>query len=672
LNTKYRPALYASVQALMSHALNRDFVSDIETDGLLEAVTVIHSAVLIDAETEEVWDFEPAEIPLYLQLYAKIVADGGRIVGHNFIGYDAAVIEKLHGIPIPPAENLVDTVCLAKLLFSDIKASDFPAAKAWKSYKAKLDETTALGSTVPPPAMKAPLEFPGQFVGMHSLEAWGYRLGSERKGDYSKEMKDQGLDPWASWNPAMHDYMIQDGRVNLALFRHLMSFEPSPQSVLLEMRVQRLCSKIERNGWPFNVSEAERLYQDLTAERERLSQDLRSLFPPWVVQLEDFIPARDNKTKGYVKGVPVPRFETIEFNPSSRDHIIDRLKNKYGWVPRDDDYTDGGKPKVDDDILKRLPYPEAKALARYFLIQKRIGQLGEGNQAWLRVVSKEGKIHGRYNTNGASTGRATHYNPNISQVPSVGAEYGRDCRALFTVPRGWRQIGADQAGLELRCLGSFIAAFDGGKYIEVVLNGDIHWENAKALFGLPDDTVRDDENPQHKKMRNVAKTFIYAFLYGAGDAKLGSIVGKGRVAGAKLRARFLTKFPALKKLIAAVQSAAKKGWLKGLDGRKLPVRSEHSALNTLLQSAGAIICKQWIADAEQALVDAGLKHGWDGDFAILGWVHDELQVACRAGLEDQIAAILVETARRAGDPFPSWRCPTDGDAKIGANWAECH
>jgi len=626
--------------------------------------------VLIDAETEEVLDFEPHELPLYYQLYRKIVADGGRIVGHNFIGYDAAVIEKLAGIAIPPADNLVDTVNLAKLVFSDIKATDFPMAKAWKAWKAKL-EALLEGSTAltPPKDLK---EFPGQFVGMHSLEAWGYRLGTERKGDYSKEMKEQGLDPWASWNPAMHAYMIQDGRVNLALYRHLMSFEPSPQSVLLEMRVQRLCSKIERNGWPFDVKAAERLYASLCAEREQLAQSLRSLFPPWTVQLEDFIPARDNKTKGYKKGVPVERFETIEFNPSSRDHIADRLKSKYSWVPKDDEYTDGGKPKIDDDVLNRLPYPEAKALARYFLIQKRIGQLGEGNQAWLKLVSKEGLIHGRYNTNGTVTGRMSHYNPNIAQVPSVGAAFGRDCRALFTVPTGWVQVGADQAGLELRCLGSFLAAFDGGAYIDVVLNGDIHWENAKALFGLPDDTVRDPHDERHTKMRNVAKTFIYAFLYGAGDGKLGSIVGKGRVAGSKLRARFLAKFPALAKLIKAVQSAARKGWLKGLDGRQIPVRSEHAALNSLLQSAGAVLCKQWVVAAEQALIDAGLRHGWDADFVFLGLIHDEAQLAVRKGLEAQVEAILVQAAREAGNPFPSWRCPTDGDTKVGANWAECH
>jgi hypothetical protein len=650
----------------------RRFVFDLETNGLLDAVTTIHCAVAIDIDTDEVLDFKHDQLGEFLKLYQEAEL----LIGHNIIGYDCAVIQKLYGIPIPPAERLIDTVNLAKLIFSDIKANDFTLAKKWKKWREGFEvhlNNHAQGESIPPYLPKKPLEFPGNFVGLHSLEAWGYRLGTDRKGDYAKECREAGIDPWAAWNPAMHAYMIQDGRVNLKLFRHLTSFEPSPQSVLLEMRVQRLCSQIERNGWPFDVSAGERLYADLCAERERLSQSLRSLFPPWTVQLEDFIPKRDNKTKGYQKGVPVERFETIEFNPSSRDHIADRLKAKYGWVPKDGEYTDSGKPKIDDDILKKLPYPEAKALARYFLIQKRIGQLGEGNQAWLRVVTKEGKIHGRYNTNGAATGRATHFNPNISQVPSVGAEYGRDCRALFHVPTGWRQIGADQAGLELRCLGSFIAAFDGGAYIEVVLHGDVHWENAKALFGLPDDTVRDEENhPAHKKMRAVAKTFIYAFLYGAGDAKLGSIVGKGAKAGAQLRARFLKKFPALEKLIRAVKAAAKKGWLKGLDGRKLPVRSEHSALNTLLQSAGAMICKQWICDVEDALITAGFKHGWDGDFVFLGFIHDEIQVAVREGLEETVMPIIVQAARDVGKAFPSWRCPTDGDCKVGMNWAECH
>lgn len=701
------------------------FLFDLETNGLLAEVTRVHCAVAIDLDTEEVHDFKPHEIGKFLELYRR----AKQLVGHNIIGYDLQVLAKLYGVRPAVDCEIIDTLTLARLVFSDIKQTDFPLAKAWKKYKAAVEahETRRAqlldqgGADIGPLPGKAPQEFPGQFVGAHSLEAWGYRLGAERKGDYSKEMKAQGLDPWASWNEAMHAYMLQDGVVNLGLFRHLMAQGPTPLSIALEMAVQFLCERMSRNGWPLHIQKAQELYQRLTQRRHELELELAEAFPPWEVRLEDFVPKRNNKTKGYLAGVPVERWETREFNPASRDHIADRLKAKYDWQPTE--FTDGGSPKVDDDVLQALPYPEAKLLAEYFLVQKRIGQLGEGSQAWLKQVTKRGRIHARYNTNGALTGRATHSNPNIAQVPSVGAEYGWDCRVLFHVPRRWRQLGADQSGLELRCLGSFMATFDGGAYIQIVLHGDVHWENAKALFGLPDDTPRatDEEDPAyklHKKMRDVAKTFIYAFLYGAGPEKLGSIPGvtaeeeklwlgdpthrRALVAirdkyarrkirltrkqllliykGEQLSAAFLRKFPALKKLLKYVKDAAGKGWLKGLDGRVLPIRSDHAALNTLLQSAGAVLCKSWITMAEKALVDAGLKlseglgDDWDpeADVVFLGWIHDELQVAVREGLEEKVSAILIETGRRAGEPFASWKCPTDVEVKPGANWAECH
>ncbi len=569
-----------------------------------------------------------------------------------------------------------------------MEANEARNADALAAWEADELTTTEFMPILYIPPSPLPLEFPGQFVGLHSLEAYGYRMGAERKGDYSKEMKALGLDPWAEWRPEMHSYMIQDGVVNVALLKWLMSFGPTDQSIKLEMRVQLLCAQMERNGWPFDRKAAEELYADLSSERDRMARDLRDLFPPWTVQLEDFIPKRPNKTKGYLVGVPVPRFEEIEFNPNSRAHIELKLREKYDWKPTD--FTAGGAATIDDDVLQSLPFPEAKQLATLFTIQKRIGQISEGNKAWLKYVTPEGMMHGRYSTNGCVTGRAAHYNPNVGQVPTVDKPYGRECRALFGVPKGWRQLGADQAGLELRCLGSFMAAFDGGKYIETVLHGDIHWENAKAIFALPDDLVRDDKNKQHKRWRNWAKTIIYAMLYGSGDANLGSIVGKGRKAGVTIRGRLMDKFPALKRLTAVVKgvkrgtrdkrtgliapqhTGAQRGWLKGLDGRKIPVRSDHAALNSLLQSAGAVICKQWIVDCEDALKASGLKHGWDGDFVFLGWIHDEIQLAVREGLEDQVSAICIATARTAGEPFPSWNCPLDGDVKTGANWAECH
>jgi DNA polymerase-1 len=670
---KTRPWKLISVAQGFSAKSKRNYVWDLETNGLLAEVSKVHCAVLYDLDTDEVMGFRPHEIGLFLELYMKAAT----LVGHNSIGFDFEVILKLYKLTQIVAEQ-IDTMVLARVVFSDVKSMDFPKAKAWKAFKLRRDEYEAArareieqGLKDPGPCpWKAPQEFSGQFCGAHSLEAWGYRIGAEKKGDYSKDMKAQGLDPWVSFNEAMFDYMIQDAIVTVGVYDFLLDENPSTQSIRLEMDVQTLCARMERNGWPFNVKAAQELYGTLGQRRHVLEKELLAAFPPWEVRLEDFIPKRDNKTKGYVKDVPVERYETREFNPSSREHIADRLTAKYGWKPKD--FTENGQAKVDDDVLCALQYPEAKALAEYFTIAKRIGQLAEGAQAWLKQVSKKGRIHARYTTNGAVTGRATHSNPNIAQVPSVGAPFGRDCRALFGVPAGWVQLGADQSGLELRALASFLFAFDGGAYMEIVLNGDVHWENAKALFGLPNDLERDEHDKQHKAWRDIAKTFIYAFLYGAGDGKLGSIIGKGMQAGAILRARFLKKFPALAKLIAYVKSAAKKGWLKGMDGRKLPIRSDHAALNTLLQSAGALLCKQWIIDAEKALTAAGFTHGWDGDFVFLGWIHDEVQVACRAGLEDQIGALIIAAGRTAGDPFPSWNCPTDVDTKTGDNWADCH
>jgi DNA polymerase I len=225
------------------------------------------------------------------------------------------------------------------------------------------------------------------------------------------------------------------------------------------------------------------------------------------------------------------------------------------------------------------------------------------------------------------------------------------------VPRGWLLVGADASGLELRCLAHFMAKWDGGKYANVLLDGDIHTENQHAA-GL--------------QTRNQAKTFIYAFLYGAGDAKIGSVVGGDAGEGRRLKNKFLRSLPALGRLVDAVQEASKRGYLTGLDGRRLHVRSSHAALNTLLQSAGALICKKWLLILEETLQKAGLKNGFDGDYAFCAWVHDEVQIACRnETIAKQVAHHAVSAVALAGDAF-NFRCGLAGESKIGANWSETH
>lgn len=633
------------------------YISDTETDGFLETVTKIHCAVLVDIDTAEARGFGPDEIDDYIEA----LQDADEVWFHNGIKFDEQVIYKLY-----PATRVTlahvkfyDTMVLGRLIYPDIKSTDFERAANWRAYSQYQDDLTEWENDERPIPERdrkpqwlkpVPYYFPAKYIGSHSLAAWGCRLG-EHKGDFD------GGD-WQTFTQEMFDYMMQDGVVTLKLFHALMKHKPTAQSLELEHRIARLCFQIEQNGYPFDVSRAVALHGRLVDEREALRVELLTLFPSWEVKLPDFIPKRANKTKGYIAGVPVPRSRTVEFNPASRDHIADRLTAKYGWKP--EAHSDNGKPTVDDDVLSSLPYPEAQKLARFFLLEKRIGQIAEGNQAWLKV-QKDGKIHARYTPNGTVTGRSTHSHPNISQVPRVSSEFGRDCRELFHVPKGWVQLGADQQGLELRCLASDLSglAGDEGNYANVVTQGDVHTTNQEAA-GLAN--------------RDLAKTFIYAFLYGAGDEKIGSIAGGGKSLGKSLKSTFLAKTPGLAALITIVKDAATaNGHIKGIDGRKVPIRSTHSALNMRLQNAGAVLCKQWGVDWDDNLKAEGLKHGWDGDYVFLSWSHDEYQLAVREdeALIAQVSRIGVEAGRNAGVPF-RFQCPLDVDVKRGRNWAECH
>ena len=276
----------------------------------------------------------------------------------------------------------------------------------------------------------------------------------------------------------------------------------------------------EEAGWTFDEKKAAKFYAELAQERADLQQELDELFPPWIVE-EEFIPKVNNKTRGYVKGEPFIKRKEVQFNPNSRKHIEFCLKQKYKWKPRE--FTPSGDAKIDETILNALPYPEAKKLAHSFLIQKRIGMLAEGNSAWMKLAVDDpqspryGLLRHTINPNGTVTGRASHFGPNLAQVPATRAPYGKECRELFTVPPGYVPVGADLSGLELRCLAHFMN--DGGKFAKELLEGDIHTANM-AAFGVAD--------------RDQAKRLAYATLYGAGVSKLGEIVGgTGRFEGAR-------------------------------------------------------------------------------------------------------------------------------------------
>lgn len=584
-------------------------VFDLEANGLYWDASRIHCLVAKDIDTGDLYKFAPSEVEQGLQLLMK--AD--TIIGHNVIGYDIALIQKLYPWFTVSNEAVIDTLTLSRFIFPDLS-----------------DQDRSEGGTIE-----------SKLIGSHSLRAWGQRL-KLFKGDY-----DGG---WDNYSEEMLAYNVQDVEVTDRLHQHLIKQAAySPMASVLEHKVAHIVARQERHGFAFDVKSAEKLTALLMIRRGELEQELQDTFPPWEEFVEEFIPKVNNKSRGYVKGVPFTKTKTVVFNPGSRHHIANRLKAIHGWVPKE--FTPDGSAKIDETVLGALEYPEAKLLTEYLMVQKRLGMLAEGNNAWLKLC-RQGRIHGEIITNGAVTGRATHRNPNIAQVPSVGSTYGKECRALFGASPNRVLVGIDVSGLELRMLGHFMSQFDNGKYAKEVVEGDVHTANQLAA-GL--DT------------RNQAKTFIYAFLYGAGPAKIGSVVGKGAKHGKLLKERFLSQTPALAKLIRAVQQAAGRGYLVGLDGRHLRIRSDHAALNTLLQSAGALVCKQWMVEVEQMLT----QKQWLHKIQQSAWVHDECQFDCDPDIADEFGKLAVECISKAG-AFFSLKVPLTGEYKVGRNWAETH
>lgn len=492
----------------------------------------------------------------------------------------------------------------------------------------------------------------------------------------------------------MSDYCEQDVVVTLRLWDAILNKTYSQEASDMEHAVAAILQGQERHGFLFNAIACQKLYAELLAERETLKASMQKEFPPFYKQVgKVFTPKQDNKRFGYVEGCPMSKIKLVEFNPGSSQHIYAMFIRKYKWQPAEftkksyvpewlmhlfpGDEKKIREPKIDEDILNRLPYPEAKKLARYMMLDKRCGQMAEGKQAWLKVFSgKTQRIHGGVNTLGAVTGRMTHMYPNVAQTPASYSPYGKEMRGMFIVPKGYKLVGCDAAGLEARCLAHFLAPFDGGAYAEIILNGDkakgtdVHSVNAKIL-GIS----RDD-----------AKTFLYAFMYGAGNQKLGSIVGPTAnpaqqvSIGKKYRAKFLKGMPALKKLLEAVKEKVEAtGTLRGLDGRTLYSRSAHSALNLLLQSAGALIMKKALVICDAELQEAGFIKAGEGDnlrpgsydYAWVANIHDEYQNEVKEELADTIGKIMEAAITKAGEHF-KFRIRLDGEYMVGSSWAETH
>lgn len=627
-------------------------LADLETNGLLVEVDKVHCLCAIDMHTEELRAFstlpvgteiEPGICSELLEVGLALLRDAEIVYGHNWLRYDAMVLNKLYGTGVDP-RRIRDTLILSQLLWPEIAKADMGRAKKGI--------------------------MPRKLIGRHSIESWGYRLG-EQKGTFG-----QSTD-WLEVSVSMVAYCAQDVRVNLKLAKHigrkLKEGWLSPKGLLMEHEIALLCEQMSISGFWFDHEGAVKLYAELACEVDRLTRELQQAFPPKLVQTT-FIPKVNNAKLGYKKGIPFVKEKRVPLNPNSREQIAERLIERYGWVPARN--PDTGRAVVDDEALAGTDYPETPLLRSFLDTNKILGMVATGKNAWLKM-ERGNAIHGSVNTAGAVTRRCTHSSPNVAQTPKVqkGKEgvlrgaaggFGWECRSLFTAPPGWVLVGADQAALELRCLGHYMAIYDDGDYIRVVLDGDVHTVNKEAA-GL--------------SSRDQAKTFIYGFLYGAGDAKIGEIVApngdeKERTArGKKLKADFLKGLPALASLRKMARAAAEEGFIEVIDGSKLPIRKAHAALNTLLQSAGALACKTWVILLVKALHGAGLK--WDvwnperGDFFLSAFVHDEVQIACRPEHADLISRIACETASEAGEAL-GFACRLDGDAKVGRTWAETH
>lgn len=585
-------------------------VADLETDGFLDKLTTIHCIALLDVDN-------PTDHKLYgpdeIDQAIERMSNASELIFHNGLCFDILAVLKIYPFFSLDGITVTDTLVLSRLIRSDLRNED---------------GTQRLTNDA----------FPRRLYGSHSLEAWGYRLGV-LKGDFGKTTD------WSVYTPEMGAYCLQDVVVTHKLWLELQPEQWSQDAIKFEHEIATICNDIGRAGWTFDVDKAAKLYAQLALERSTLEEQLQTLFPAWTIETE-FVPKVNNSKLGYVKGEPFMKQREVQFNPNSRKHIEYCLRQKYGWKPKL--FTPSGDAKIDESTLAALPFPEAQTLARSFMLQKRLGQLAEGNAAWLKLVDNDGKLRHTINPLGTVTGRASSFGPNLQQVPATRAAYGKECRELFTVPPGFSLVGSDLAGIELRCLAHFLP--DNGEYGRQIVEGDIHQITADRL-GIS---------------RESAKTFQYALCYGSGDARLGQILGKGAKEGRALKDAYFKALPAFALLLKQVKDAyQRRGYLLGLDGRRLVVRSEHAALNVLLQSAGALIAKKWVQLVDQGIKQQGL------DATIVAWVHDEIQIQVKGDADHVGRDIACRCAEEAGRYF-GFRTPIAADYSVGSTWAGTH
>lgn len=599
-----------------------DVYFDIETNGLIEVQVKKKKGVpYANPECDKIYCISVAagidgEVVSYS---GDTLADGieallsaKRLIGHNILAFDVRYLERMYPDPRWGELEYLDTIVVSRMLFPEIQNTP---------------------------------------IAGHSLKMWGKFVG-EFKQDWVDAVKQMApptavktTDKWARGNPfaappewmsderylqIMVEYCEQDVRVTQKIHAALAGSKQlgqrlTPRAIELEMQTGRILAKQVESGFGFDVAGAEQLERKWQLRMAEINDELQTVWPP--------LPRYSDKTGKRLKNDDI-------YNPQSNVQTVARLIKTYGWKPTE--LTPSGLAKLDETILRALPYPEAQLVADYKDIRKQQGMLAD----WICRAdhSRDGRIHGQVNQVGAGTSRMTHSEPNATQVTKRP-----EVRALWQPGEGLVQVGADLSGLELRLLAHYMAEYDGGAYADVVLNQDIHTFNME-MAGL--------------ETRDQAKGFIYALLYGAGDAKLGEQMGGVSAYKAKrARQTMLKTLPALGKVISARQTMAETyGHVQLLDGRWVPA-DERRALNRTMQGSGSVIAKQWLINIYNTT-----RHL---DVTFLANVHDEIQMACPPEQAEELARLTEQASLDAGAMFDT-RIPIASEAKIGANWWECH
>ena len=574
-----------------------ELVFDIETDGLDHSK--IWCIVAKEVNKDKFHIYQPHNIEQGIRFLEK--AD--TLIGHNIIGFDIPAMKKYYDFKSDA--KIVDTLVMSRLFN------------------------------------------PSQEKG-HSLEVWGLKLG------YPKLEQPETFDEYTD---EMCDYCQGDVILNEKAYHALIKSGEGfhKDSIELEHDVADIMKRQEATGFMLDEKYAHLLLGKLNSRQSEVEREVQDTFKPIMVDdklvtprfkkdgtlykspalsEEEIIKCKENNYK------PFMRQKLQEFNLGSRKQIGERLLELV-WKPKK--FTPTGQPIVDEGTLSKVKHiKEASLIAEFLLLQKRIAQI----TSWLDEL-KDDRVHGFVIPNGAVTGRMTHRKPNMAQVPSIHKEYGVECRSCWTVPKGYKLVGIDASGLELRMLAHYMKDEE---YTNEIINGDIHTTNQKLAT---------------LESRDQAKTFIYAFLYGAGDEKIGKIIKANKGEGKKLKSRFLRNLPSLRTLTERVRKASTRGWLRGLDGRKIYVRTVHASLNSLLQGGGAIVMKKAMVYLDQYIKNEGL------DAKFVANIHDEWQLEVKDIDADKVGQFGVIALEKAGEHY-NMNCPLTGEYKIGDNWSETH